>query len=512
MFNSLRSAGAGDAASIMSAMRTLSGAIYSASQVRDLDRRAIGELGIAGYELMTRAGAATLEALCALWPAARTIAVLCGPGNNGGDGYVVARLARQRGLGVTAVALGDPRLLPADARRAYEDYVAAGGGCEPWAPAVLEADAVVDALFGTGLARAASGESAAMITAVNAAGRPVVAVDIPSGLHADTGAVLGVAVRADVTVTFIGRKIGFHVGEGPDYVGRVLLDDLGVPTATFDGTVPVARLLDEDMVLRALPRRARTAHKGGNGHVLVIGGGPGMPGAARLAGEAALRAGAGLVTLAVHPDNVGIAAARPELMCTGVASAAEMARLLERASVVAVGPGLGRSAWAEALIGAAVASGLPAVVDADALNWLAESPRSSDRWVLTPHPGEAARLLGTTSVAVQAERLGSARELQARYGGVVVLKGAGTIVHPPGGPAYVCDRGNPGMAAGGMGDVLTGVIAGIAAQCGDLALAAQAGVIVHARAGDLAARAGERGMMASDVLRQVRACVNPACE
>jgi NAD(P)H-hydrate epimerase len=324
--------------------------------------------------------------------------------------------------------------------------------------------------------------------------------------------VLGIAVRAEVTVTFIGRKQGLYVGNGLDHAGRVIVDDLGVPAECYDGTIPVARLIGEDAVLRALPRRARTSNKGSHGHVLVIGGGLGMPGAARLAGEAALRAGAGLVTLAVHPGNSSIATARPELMCVGASSVADLAPFLGRATVIAAGPGLGKGAWAEELIEAAVGSGLPLVMDADALNWLAAHPRSCDHWVLTPHPGEAARLLGTTPAAVQADRLRSARELQARYGGVAVLKGAGTIVYPPGGPAFVCDRGNPGMAAGGMGDVLTGVVAGIVAQCGDLALAAQAGVFVHAQAGDLASRAGERGMLASDVLRQVRACVNPACD
>jgi NAD(P)H-hydrate epimerase len=496
----------------MPAMHSLAGAIYTASQVRDLDRRAIGVFGIEGYELMCRAGGAALDVLCALWPAARTITVLCGPGNNGGDGYVVARLALARGLGTTVVALGDPQALAGDAGRAYLDYTAEGGHCEPWSSMVLEADVLVDALFGTGLARPVGAEAAAMIAGINASRRPVVAVDIPSGLHADTGGVLGIAVHADTTVTFIGHKQGLYVGAGLDHAGRVILDDLGVPAACFDGAIPVARLIGEDTVMRALPRRARSSHKGSHGHVLVIGGGPGMPGAARLAGEAALRAGAGLVTLAVHPDNLAIAAARPELMCLGVSSPADLSTLLARASVIAAGPGLGQGPWAEALLEAAIDSGIAMIMDADALNWLAAHPRCCDRWVLTPHPGEAARLLGITPAAVQADRLAAARQLQEKYGGVAVLKGAGTIVYPPGGPALVCDRGNPGMAAGGMGDVLTGVIAGTAAQCRDPALAAQAGVFVHAQAGDLAARAGERGMLAGDVLRQVRACVNPACD
>jgi NAD(P)H-hydrate epimerase len=260
-----------------------------------------------------------------------------------------------------------------------------------------------------------------------------------------------------------------------------------------------------------LPRRRRTAHKGDFGHVLVIGGGRGMPGAARLAGEAALRAGAGLVTLAVHPDNAGIVATRPELMCVATRSAAELAAVFARATVVAVGPGLGQDDWARGLFDAAIASGRPLVVDADALNLLAAEPRALEHWVLTPHPGEAGRLLGTGSADVQADRLQAAHALQSRYGGVVVLKGAGSIVRDAADVPAICDRGNPGMAAGGMGDVLTGVIAGVAAQCADLGRAARAGVLVHAQAGDLAARRGERGMTASDVLEQVRPCVNPAC-
>jgi NAD(P)H-hydrate epimerase len=496
----------------MAGMQAQGDALYTAGQVRDLDRRAITELGIPGYELMTRAGHATLNALRSLWPAARSITVLCGPGNNGGDGYVVARVARAQSLRVQTVALGDPAQLAGDARRAYADFAAAGGRCTPWGPTVLESDVIVDALYGTGLARPVTGEAATVIGAANAAGRPLVAVDIPSGLHADSGAVLGVAARAALTVTFIGRKVGLYVGAGPEHVGRIVFDDLQVPAGTYDGAAPVAQLLGERDVLRALPRRRRAAHKGDHGYVLVIGGGPGMPGAARLAGEAALRAGAGLATLAVHPDNVGIVAARPELMCVATRTAADLTGALERATVVAVGPGLGQSGWSADLLEAAIDSGRPLVVDADALTLLAAAPRRLGCWVLTPHPGEAGRLLGTSSAAVQEDRLRSAQELPARYGGTVVLKGAGSVVYGAHGVPGLCDRGNPGMAAGGMGDVLTGVIAGIAAQCADLELAARAAVFVHAQAGDLAARRGERGLLASDVLEQVRTCVNPACD
>jgi NAD(P)H-hydrate epimerase len=486
------------------------GALYTARQVRELDRRAIEDLRIPGYKLMTRAGHATLNAIRACWPEARTLTVVCGPGNNGGDGYVVARVARAQNLAVRTVALADPNELRGDARKAYEDFVNAGGSTETWSDACLGSDVIVDAIFGTGLAREVSGDARAIIESINRSARPVTAVDIPSGLHADTGAVLGVAVRAALTVTFIGRKLGFHLGEGPDHVGQLVFDALEVPAETYDVQAPSARLITPEDLKRALPRRPRTAHKGRHGHVLVVGGGAGMPGAARLAGEAALRGGAGLVTVAAHPSSAAaIAAGRPELMVTAAASAADIGHALERATVIALGPGLGQSEWALAMFETALQAGLPTIVDADALNLLSLYPRQRDAWVLTPHPGEAGRLLGIDTAQVQRDRLGAARGLAERYGGVAVLKGAGTIVQAGSQVPRICDRGNPGMATGGMGDVLTGLIAGIAGQCEDLVLAACAGVLVHAEAGDRAASDGERGLLASDVLDQVRDCVNP---
>ncbi|MFO1408584.1 MAG: NAD(P)H-hydrate dehydratase [Steroidobacteraceae bacterium] len=491
-------------------MNAQSVALYSAAQVREFDRRAIADFRIAGYELMTRAARATLDALVAAWPEARSIAVLCGTGNNGGDGLVLARLARQRGLDVRVVTLGYPAALRGDAQRAWQDYAHSGGRSTPWGPAVLDCDVVVDAMFGTGLAREIDGEARTIVEAVNARGRPVLAMDMPSGLDSDTGRPHGVAVRADLTVTYLAHKVGCHVAEGPACVGRLLLDDLGVPPAALADTDPVMRILGEDVIAAALPPRDREAHKGRFGHVLVVGGGPGMPGAALLAGTAALRAGAGLVTLAVHPSNLAAVAARPELMCVAAETPAALEAALERATVVAVGPGLGQSEWARAIHASVLASSKPQVVDADALNLLALAPQRRDDRVLTPHPGEAARLLERSTADIQARRMESAVELQSRYGGTVVLKGAGSLVVPLNGAPALCTLGNPGMATAGTGDVLTGVIAGIAAQCGDLALAAAAGVYVHARAGDLAARGGVRGMLAGDVIAELRHCVNPA--
>ena len=492
-------------------MHPLPAGLYTAAQVRALDRRASASFDLPGYELMTRAGHATLNALRQRWPAARSVLVFCGPGNNGGDGYVVARLARAQGLRAHVVAMAEPAGLQGDARRAHEEFVAAGGRTEAWqGPAAPAGEVIVDALFGSGLTREVTGPAAQCLQAITASGRPVVAVDIPSGLHADSGHVLGCAVRADLTVTFIGRKLGLYLGAGPDHAGEVIFDDLEVPLGVYADCTPALRMLDAALADAALPRRRRSAHKGQHGHVLVIGGAAGMGGAARLAGEAALRAGAGLVTVAVHPQSLAALGARPELMSVAVNSPADLAPALERATVLALGPGLGRSSWALAMFEAALAAGKPLVVDADALNLLAAAAARREQWVLTPHPGEAARLLDSTSEDVQRDRLGAAARLQTRYGGTVVLKGAGSIVQTAADGAWLCDRGNPGMATAGMGDVLTGVIAGLAAQGDDLALAAQAGVFLHAVAGDrAAATGGERGLLASEVIAELRTTVNP---
>ena len=496
-------------------MQPLPALIHSTATVRAADRYAIDVLGVPGYALMTRAAEAALGALRAQWPLARRMLVLCGRGNNGGDGYVLARYARAAGLGVTVTA-PDGAPTGEDSIRALEDWTGAGGVIEPWDEALVQrADLIVDALFGTGLTRTIDGPLAAVVDSVNRAGRPVLALDTPSGLNTETGAAPGAAIRATLTVAFVGLKPGFFLGQGPALVGRVVCDDLDIPAAAFGGSTGVLRRISEAELKRALPRRPRTANKGDNGRVLVIAGGAGMPGAARLAGEAALRAGAGLVTIATWPAHAAvIAAVRAELICVPVDVRADLEPLIAAADVVAIGPGLGRSPWAQGLLAAALESSKPLVVDADALNLLATAPVARGRWCLTPHPGEAARLLGSDVASVQSDRLGAVRALATRYGGVAVLKGAGTLIAEGESAPYLCERGNPGMAVAGMGDALTGVIAAIAAQQADpaasLGLAAAVGVLVHASAGDLIARSGERGLLASDLIAQLPACVNPA--
>jgi NAD(P)H-hydrate epimerase len=491
-------------------MPSLPLAVYTAAQVRALDRHAIESLGIPGYTLMTSAGEAALTTLRSYWPAAQRVVVLCGPGNNGGDGYVLARLARERRLDVKVITFADPDSLRGDAQRAWQDFIAAGGTTSTWSDDCLEhSEVVVDAIFGIGVTRDVDAVMARRFQIINDQHVPVLALDIPSGLHPDTGRVLGAAVHAERTLSFLGLKIGFYLGEGPNYTGTVMFDSLNVPETDLPVDASATRI-GEDALARLLPRRRRTTHKGQQGHVLVIGGGVGMAGAARLAGEAALRVGAGLVTVATRPENVAaIISDRPELICRGIESVQDIEALLDRTDVLAIGPGLGQDAWAIGLVEAALQRRKPSVFDADALNLLAQSPTVCDNRILTPHPGEAGRLIGKSAGEIQQDRLSAAQAIVARYGGVVVLKGAGTLVVQKGALPFICDQGNPGMASPGMGDVLTGVIAGIAAQTADLAGAARTGVLVHAMAGDMAARRGERGLLATDLFTYLPTCVNP---
>lgn len=496
-------------------MPALPTALYTAAQVRALDRHAIEVDGVPGYELMNRAAHAALAALRARFPAAHRLRVWCGAGNNAGDGYVLARLAQAAGLTAEVVALSEPARLTGDAARAWRDWSAAcPDRLTDAACGAADVDLHIDALLGTGLDRPVEGEMAAAVRRINDSPAGVVALDIPSGLAADSGAVLGVAVRADLTVTFVALKQGLLTGAGPAHIGELVLDDLGVDAAHAGIEPSMRRLVAED--LRGwLPARRRDAHKGSHGRVLVIGGGPGMPGAVRLAAEAALRVGAGLVSVATLPAHVPVVvAARPEIICHGIeASVAGLAlldELLARADIVALGPGLGRSDWARALWQRAMRCTGSLVIDADGLNLLAEQPQSTaGTCVLTPHPGEAATLLGTTTAAVQADRPAAVQALIARHGGIVVLKGAGSLIARAGERPWLCDQGNPGMASAGTGDVLTGAIAGLAAQLNCAWTGARAGVLVHGLAGDAAATDGERGLLAGDLLARLRACVNP---
>ncbi len=497
--------------------------LYSAEQVRALDRCAIDELNTPGIDLMERAGNAVFRAMRQRWPRARCIAVFCGGGNNGGDGFVIARLAREAGLEVKVFLLAETSRLKGDAKTAFERMMQAS------VPLVTDtdnfddqADIIVDALLGTGLSGTVEGQWETAIDWINQrkekSETKIVAADIPSGLHADTGRVLGTAVKADLTVTFIGMKIGMLTASGPDYCGELVFDDLKVDPQVYQH-VPVSAIrLDKDLLKTFFPERPQCSHKGSHGHVLVLGGNYGMAGAVRLAGEAALRCGAGRVSVACRPEHVvTVVANRPELMCHGLEDnpkllSVKLKRLISSASCIVIGPGLGQDKWAQQIFSIVRESRLPTIVDADALNLLATDFDNKQRsnWVLTPHPGEAGRLLGTTANDVQSDRFSAIRALQLRYGGTIILKGNGSLVIDSAAAISMCAAGNPGMGSAGMGDVLSGVLAACIAQSGQIDLSAQVATFLHAYAADLATeKNGERGLIASDLFPYLRELVNP---
>jgi len=490
--------------------------IYSAEQVRELDRIAIEEFNILGYTLMHRAAVFSYQKLKEKWPDKHSITVVCGGGNNAGDGYVLAGLAKEDGKQVTVLYLSEPDNLKGDAAKAYKYLKASNLKALPFSTESLaKTDLIVDAIFGTGLERDVEGSFAEAIEAINATSASVMSIDIPSGLNADKGNVMNVAVNADLTTTFIGLKKGMFTNDGLEYSGDIKFNDLDAPNDVYEQleNKDTIHRLDLDDLKPVLKPRQKNAHKGHFGHVLVVGGDEGYLGAARMAAEAAARVGSGLVSIATRSSHASLlSTVRPEIMSHGVETLDELMPLLKQANVIVIGPGLGKTEWAKLLLARVFESDLPLVVDADALNLLSEGlsedDHVSDNWVLTPHPGEAARLLNTDSKTIQSDRFQSITQLHEKFPGPVVLKGSGTLLADSFGDLYLCDAGNPGMSSGGMGDVLSGVIAGLIAQGLDVNQAAKLGVCLHANAGDRAASAGERGMMAMDLMPHLRNLVN----
>ena len=485
--------------------------LYNAASVRELDARIIAA-GTPGFELMQRAAAALWQALRRRWPQARNLLVLCGGGNNGGDGYLLAELAQQAGWQVRVLALVAPAALAGDAAQACHAAQAAGVTIEPWAGILPAAEVIVDAMLGTGLQRAVREPFATAIEQLNQQSAPVVAVDLPSGLSADRGCIEGVAVTADLTVTFIALKPGLFTGQGPDLVGELEY----APLATL-AQLSVAPQL-ERLSLASTPRlspRPRAAHKGSFGHLLVIGGNHGMGGAALLAAETALRCGAGKVSVATRSVHLPAFLARcPEVMAHSVDDPAQLAPLLDQATAVVLGPGLGRDPWAQQILQRTLERQVPRVLDADALNLIAKAQQPlwlGDDSVITPHPAEAARLLSIDTTIVQADRLAAVIALAERFACTAVLKGVGSMVAGPGRQRLpsLCSDGNPGMASAGMGDVLSGLVGALLAQRMAAGDAARYAVLVHALAGDQAAQLnGQVGLLASDLMSFMRFYLN----
>ncbi len=478
-------------------------ALYSAAQVRSLDASLIAA-GTPGFELMQRAAHATWRALVRRWPTAKEMSVLAGHGNNAGDGYLVAALAKRAGWTVRVLAVGDPQRLQGDAALAHAEAASEKVLIEPWTAQSGLRGIVLDALLGTGLGGEVREPYASAIAAINSSGLPVAAVDIPSGLCADTGRVLGCAVCADLTVTFIGLKLGMFTGDAADVVGELVFNDLRADPQLLEAA-PRSALRLTAANLPRLAFRQPASHKGKFGHLLLIGGDRGYGGAILLSAQAALRSGAGMVSVATRGEHVPAVLARiPEAMVLGASSANQLMELLQKASVLVVGPGLGQTAWARSLLSAAANAPLPQVWDADALNMLAEACVSLPRdCVITPHPGEAARLLGLSTAEVQADRPAAARALSKKYTAVVVLKGAGSLIASPDGRLALCHQGHPAMATAGLGDVLAGLLGALLAQGMAAFDAACLGVWLHANAGEQQGKFG-RGLAASDLIPAIR--------
>lgn len=484
--------------------------LFDPACARTLEVQVATVCGDGGWALMHQAGAAAWAHVQRHWPQARRLLVLCGPGNNGGDALVLATLALQAGCVVQVLTAPGMASKSALARKAQAGFEQAGGTLGIFAGGLPPADLVIDGLLGLWLSRPVDGAMADLIDAVNASGLPVLALDVPSGVDAATGAVAGVAIRADRTVMFLLPQMGLHTGPALDHVGVREMAPLVLPQGIERPRKGVARCLHvSDLSAFLSPRRAN-AHKGDNGHVLVVGGNHGTGGAVALCGESALRSGAGLVTVATRVVHVPALLARtPELMSRALDDVApDPGTALAAASVLAIGPGLGQDDWARALFAQALGFGGTRVLDADALNLLAADPRPLPGAILTPHPGEAARLLGITVADIQRDRVAALGALVQRYKCVVVLKGAGSLVGAPGEQPCVINAGNPGMAVGGMGDLLTGVIAALVAQGHAPLQAARIGTLLHAGAGDHAAGHHRRGMMPTDLLPHLRVLAN----
>jgi len=486
-------------------MSLLPTSLYQCSQVKSLDKAAIEMLPITGFELMIRAGQRAFDLLKGSWPHNDQVTVFCGAGNNAGDGYIIAGLAQQAGLQAKVYYLADPQELKGEAKLAFEYAAQHDVVIEEYLPATDSIDGlVVDALLGIGLVGNVRENYAHAIDKINSSKLPVLSIDIPSGICGDTGRVLGNAVRASRTISYIGLKQGLLTGDACDCVGELSFAGLGVRDSVLETQKASCSRLQYSIPL--LPKRHANAHKGMFGRVLVVAGDKSYGGAGIMAAESALFCGAGIVELATQAEHVAAALARrPELIVQAIDEAEQLKLPLGNASVLVIGPGLGRSPWSKELFKLCIKRELPMVLDADGLNLLAEHKHAlfNDSWVLTPHPGEAARLLKTSTKKVQNNRFAAAQAIQNKYGGVTVLKGAGTIIASDEG-LYLCSEGNPAMSTPGMGDVLSGIIGGFLANGLSVSESAKLGVWAHATAADQAVQQSGKNLLATEIYSNLR--------
>ncbi len=471
--------------------------LYTREQMRAVDRAASERYGVPSLSLMENAGARAADFILARYHDLSGVVIVGGEGQNGGDGWVVARQLHARGVPVRCILVGSPDKLRGDARVNFDALSKLGIRVE----GTLElagASLIVDALFGTGLARNLEGVHAQVVARINDSAVAVCALDLPSGIDADTGQVLGSAIRADSTVTFAGYKRGLFQFPGVDHAGELVLASIGAPVPDSDVAVIEAR-----DVAALVPRSPRDAHKGSRGHVMIIAGSKGKTGAALLSSFGALRSGAGLVTIAADAETQPVLEQKVlEVMTAQFTDAASILKLIESKGAVVLGPGFGLEDERKALVRELARDiPVPCVLDADALTALGEDVEQLQRAcaprILTPHPGEASRLLGRSTAAVQADRYGSVQELAERSGQVVVLKGAHTVIGSPEGGVRVCRAGTPALGVAGTGDVLSGVMGSLSVRLSAFS-AAWASVQIHARAGEIAA-VSDRGLFAHEV-------------
>ena len=474
--------------------------LYDTETVYQMDRAAVKTDGLAEIELMRRAGQRVWREITSRWPEVSCITVFAGSGNNGGDAYVVALAARTQGLEVQLISQGDLANQSATSAHFRQLWQQSEAEILPWKQQAIRGGVIVDGLLGIGLKRELDQDWQTLIHAINQNTALRVAIDIPSGLNANTGMAQPCAVNADLTVTFIGAKTGQFLADGPDYCGELVLDDLGVSAHIAEYQTPSLVVLEPGNI--KLPaNRKRNSHKNKFGHLLVVGGDNGMTGAASLAALAALRCGAGLVSVLVHPNCVHSLSAIPELMVQSWDSIDEK---LEQATVILAGPGLGTGKAAKACLKKIAAIDKPLVVDASALNAGFLHSLASDQIVITPHPGEAASLLSTGTAEIQSHRLRASRQLVDSFAVVSVLKGSGSIIQQRDSIPAINIRGNPGMASAGMGDVLGGMIAALLGQGMGPFEAAKTAVLVHALgAEDYASGNDEIGLIASDIVQRI---------
>ena len=496
--------------------------LYTANETRKIDNLAIKEKEISGYSLMQMAAEFSLDVILREFSPVEELIIFCSKGKNSGDGFLLGSYAKEFGLDVTVVMSNAAKELKGVSNKAFkemQDSKVKTITTKSLAKLKVSDKAViVDALIGTGLKGNLRKNIKDSILALNKLGlkSPVVSLDIPSGVNPDTGGINDICVYADITATFVAQKRGCFTSTGKKVSGEVIYSDLEIPKRIFSKVASSSCIVDYEKAISEVVYREQDAHKGDFGHVLVIGGDRGMGGAGLLASKAAVHSGAGLTSLVTRPEHVTASLVScPEVMAKGVNSGQDLEEFLTKPNVIAIGPGLGQSAWSEQMIQRvfweAEKRDVSVIMDADALNLLAKLKLSSNlpkKLILTPHPGEAATLLNTSVGIIESDRFSAAAKIQSKFNATVILKGSGTIIcHKSGGKKKwgICDSGNPGMATGGMGDVLTGVIAGLLAQGLTIKEAAEAGVDLHAKAADQSSlELGEAGLTSSDVIEELR--------